>query len=169
MRSVCIFALSLALVGSTLAADKAPKRRHINPSTRSANSAPSGDAVLVGDTLYIAGRIGFEPGTSKLPADVDQEARNLLNGFKAVLTRANMSTDDLVNIQVFSPDPSLYERWNTVYRAYFKKDFPSRGFITSGPLLFNAHFEMQATAVRGGVDAVRKKQIKIDPEWAGGN
>lgn len=162
MRSTLVLALALALVGSALAADKPPKRRHINLPNRPVN-APFSDAVLVGDTLYIAGRIGFDPKTGKLPADVEQEARNLLDGFKAVLAKADMNMDDLVNVQVFCPDVSLFDKWNAVYRSYFKKDFPARAFIGSGPLLFNAHFEMQGTAIKGGAEAAKKKQAELNP------
>ncbi len=166
MRTKIVLALTLALVGSALAADKRPKRRHINIPGRPVN-APFSDAVLVGDTLYVAGRIGFDPKTGKLPDNVEQEARNLLDGFKAVLAQADMTMDDLVTVQVFCPDVSLFERWNAVYRGYFKKDFPARAFIGSGPLLFNAHFEMQGTAIRGGAQAARKKEGKFEPESSG--
>ena len=166
MRSTLVLALALALVGSALAADKPPKRRHINLPNRPVN-APFSDAVLVGDTLYIAGRIGFDPKTGKLPGDVEQEARNLLDGFKAVLAKADMNMDDLVNVQVFCSDVTLFDKWNAVYRGYFKKDFPSRAFIGSGPLLFHAHFEMQGTAIKGGAEAAKKKQPDLNPESPG--
>lgn len=166
MRTTFVLALTLALVGFALAADKPPKRRHINIPGRPVN-APFSDAVLVGDTLYLAGRIGLDPKTGKLPDNVEQEARNVLDGFKAVLAQANMTMDDLVNVQVFCPDVSLFDRWNAVYRSYFKKDFPARAFIGSGPLLFNAHFEMQGTAIRGGAEAAKKKQPKADVDSPG--
>lgn len=156
MRSPLFYAaLLLALIGSALAADKAPKRRHINLPNRSVD-APFSDAVLVGDTLYIAGRIGLDH-RDKLPDSVEQEARNLLDGFVAVLKEANMTMDDMVSVQVFCPDVSLFGKFNAVYRTYFKKDFPARAFIGSGPLLFHAHFEMQGTAVKGGMEAARRK------------
>ncbi len=166
MRLKIALALTLALVGSALAADKQPKRRHINIPGRPVN-APFSDAVLVGDTLYIAGRIGFDAKSGKLPDNIEQEARNVLEGFKAVLAQADMTMDDLVTVQVFCPDVSLFDRWNAVYRGYFKKDFPARAFIGSGPLLFNAHFEMQGTAVRGGTQAAKKKEAKFEPEISG--
>jgi len=56
--------------------------------------------------------------------------------------------DDLVSVQVFCPDLSLYDKFNAVYRSYFTKDFPARAFIGSGPLLRGAHFEAQAIAVK---------------------
>jgi reactive intermediate/imine deaminase len=110
--------------------------------------APFSDGVLVGDTLYLAGRIGIDPASGKPPADAQQEARLVLDGMKAVLAEAGMTMDDLVTVQVFCPDLSLYDGFNAVYRSYFAKDFPARAFIGSGPLLRGGRFEVQATAVR---------------------
>jgi 2-iminobutanoate/2-iminopropanoate deaminase len=162
-KSLCL-ALILSLSVSAFA--QSTKKRHINLPNRNVN-APFSDAVLVGDTLYIAGRIGLDAKTGKVPADVEQEARNVLDGFKAVLAQANMTMDDLVTVQVFCSDVSLFDKWNGVYRSYFKKDFPARAFIGSGKLLFDAHFEMQGTAVKGGEAALKKKLP--EPEAQHGN
>ncbi len=104
--------------------------------------------MLVGDTLYLAGRIGLDPKTGKPPVDAEQEARLLLDGFGAVLAEAGMTTDDLVSVTVYCPDLSLYGKFNGIYRGYFSKDLPPRAFIGSGPLLFGGRFEMQAIAVK---------------------
>ncbi|HEX6879345.1 MAG TPA: Rid family hydrolase [Terriglobales bacterium] len=160
MRAWISLALVLCLGASAAAQNN--KKRHINLPNKNVN-APFSDAVLVGDTLYIAGRIGLDPKTGKVPDDPEQEARNVLDGFKAVLAQADMTMDDLVTVQVFCSDVSLFDKWNGVYRSYFKKDFPARAFIGSGKLLFNARFEMQGTAVKGGVAALRKKAPSSEP------
>lgn len=59
-----------------------------------------------------------------------------------------MTMDDLVCVQVFCPDLSLYAKFNAAYRKFFAKDFPARAFIGSGPLLFGGHFELQGMAVK---------------------
>ena len=87
---------------------------------------PYSDGVLVGDTLYLAGRIGIDPETGKPPAELEKEIRLLLDGMKATLKEAGMTMDDLVSVQVFCPDLSLYEKFNEIYRTYFIKDFPAR-------------------------------------------
>ena len=109
---------------------------------------PYSDAVLAGNTLYLAGRIGVDPQTGKAPEDVEKEIRLLLDGIKTTLGAADLKMDDLVSVQVFCPDLSLYDKFNEVYRTYFTKDFPARAFIGSGPLLRGGHFEMQGIAVR---------------------
>jgi reactive intermediate/imine deaminase len=150
-RTWVVLAVFLAGLGAGAglglgAAKAAPVRKHINLPGKPA--LPFSDAVLVGDTLYLAGRLGLDPATRQPPASAEQEARNLLDQFKAVLAAADMTMDDLVSVQVFCSDVSLFDTWNKIYPGYFTKELPARAFIGSGPLLFGARFEMQATAVR---------------------
>lgn len=122
-------------------------RRHINlPGRKSA--LPFSDAVLVGDTLYLAGRIGIDPVTGRAPTDVNAEIKLLLDGVEAVLTEAGMNIDDLVSVQIFSPDLSLWEPFNAAYVKHFSMELPARAFIGSGPLLLGGRFEMIGVAVR---------------------
>jgi reactive intermediate/imine deaminase len=109
---------------------------------------PFSDAVLVGDTLYLAGTIGLERATGKPPADAAQEARLVLDNMKAMLAQAGLGMDDLVSVQVFCSDVAHYDTFNGIYRTYFKGRFPARAFLGSGPLLFGARFEVQGVAVR---------------------
>ncbi|SRR5712692_7525976 len=149
LAAICGLLLTAAfVVVSTFSSPAAAaKRRVINLPTHSAQ-APYSDAVLVGDTLYVAGRIGYDPKTGKLPDDVEQEVHILLDGVKATLAAAGMTMDDLVSVQVFCPDLSLYDKFNAIYRTYFTKDFPARAFVGSGQLLRGGHFEINAIAVK---------------------
>jgi enamine deaminase RidA (YjgF/YER057c/UK114 family) len=56
--------------------------------------------------------------------------------------------DDLVSVQIFCSDVSQYDAFNTVYRTFFKQEYPARAFLGSGTLLNNARFEVQAIAVK---------------------
>lgn len=123
-------------------------RRYIKLPNPAIAAPPFSDAVLVGDTLYIAGRIGLDPETGFAPNDVDQEVRILLDGFKTVLAEARMTMDHLVYVQVFCPNLSLFDKFNQVYKTYFGRDYPARAFIGSGPLLRGGRFEMIGIARR---------------------
>jgi 2-iminobutanoate/2-iminopropanoate deaminase len=122
-------------------------RRHINLPGRT-SGLPFSDAVLVGDTLYLAGRIGIDPVTGRAPAEVGAEIKLLLDGVEAVLAEAGMTMDDLVSAQIFSPDLSLWESFNTAYVKRFSRELPARAFIGSGPLLLGGRFEMIGIAVK---------------------
>ena len=122
-------------------------RRSINLPGRPA-TLPFSDAVLIGDTLYISGRIGIDPVTQQAPADIDAEIKLLLDGIEAVLAEASMTMDDLVWVQIFSPDVTLWEHFNDVYVKRFSQELPARAFIGSGTLLKGGRFEITAVAVK---------------------
>jgi 2-iminobutanoate/2-iminopropanoate deaminase len=110
---------------------------------------PFADAVLIdGRTLYISGRIGLIPGTRQVPDTPEEEAHLVMQEVQRVLAMAGMTLDHLVSLQVFASDVSLWERFNAVYRTYFKGPLPPRAFLGSGTLLFNARFELQGIAVK---------------------
>ena len=111
--------------------------------------APFSDAILAGNTLYLAGRIGLDPKTGKPPEKIEDEIKILLDGEKEVLAAAGLTMDDLVYVQIASTDLSLFEKFNPIYKSYFTtKDYPAREFIGAGSLLRGGHFELQAIAVK---------------------
>jgi len=110
---------------------------------------PFSDAVLVdGQTLYLSGRIGLIPGTTKVPDTATEEAHLVMQEIQRVLAMAGMTMDNLVSLQIFVSDVSLFEEFNAVYRTYFKDKLPARAFLGSGTLLFGARFELQGIAVK---------------------
>ena len=113
-------------------------------------SLPFSDAVAHGNILFLSGRIGFTPGTTTVPDDPSEEARYMLDGFVAVLREAGLTMHDLVYVQIFTPDVSLFDTFNAVYRTYFadQTKLPARAFLGSGPLLFGARFEMIGIAAK---------------------
>jgi enamine deaminase RidA (YjgF/YER057c/UK114 family) len=125
----------------------AESRSYINLPDRPAG-LPFSDAVLVGDTLYISGRIGLDPVTGEVPASIDSEIELLFDGFQAVLREAGMTMDDLVWVQVYCPDISLWQRFNSAYVRLFSREFPARAFLGSGTLLLKGRFEMLGIAVK---------------------
>ena len=111
--------------------------------------APFSDAILSGNTLYLAGRIGIDPKTGKVPEKIEDEIKVLLDGEKDVLAQAGMAMDDLVYVQIACTDLSLFGKFNPIYASYFTtKDYPAREFIGAGSLLAGGHFELQAIAVK---------------------
>lgn len=151
MRTARIFAVGLlvggAVVGTltTTRAQGGAERRAINLPARTVQ-APFSDAVLAGDTLYLSGRLGLENG--QVPADPQQEARNVLDQIQAVLAEADMTMDDLVSVQVFCSDVAFFGDFNAVYTSYFSEAPPARAFLGSGALLRGARFEVMGIAVR---------------------
>jgi 2-iminobutanoate/2-iminopropanoate deaminase len=129
------------------AARQSPQRRYFQ-STGSLAGLPFSNAVLVGNTLYVAGHIGVDDASGQAPADLDREIQLLLDQFRATLAQAGMKMDNLVSANVYCTDLSLYDKFNTSYRKQFSKDFPARAFVGVASLLRGAHFEMEGVAVK---------------------
>ena len=115
-------------------------------SARYAANLPFSDAVWHGDTLYLSGHLGLDPKTGKVGATPEEEARLVLDGIKQTLESAGLTMEDLLSVQIFCSDVTLFEKFNVVYRTYFKGEFPARAFLGSGKLLFDARFEVQGIA-----------------------
>ena len=150
MRRISL-AVAVAVIAGLLISAGLSQRsesvRYMNVPGRS-DDLPYSNAVLVGDTLYLAGAIGVDPSTGGPPSDVKEEVKIVLDGMKSRLEMVGMTMDNLVTVQVFCPDLSLYDAFNEVYRTYFKDHYPARGFIGSGPLLRGGRFEVMGVAVK---------------------
>ncbi|HKM48260.1 MAG TPA: RidA family protein [Terriglobales bacterium] len=144
-----IFGLVLVLLISIASFAAEPDRKHVvvHPST-ARNAFPFSDAVLLGNTLYVAGTVGFDPATGKPPASPEQEARLAMDALKQVVESQGMAMDDLVSVQVFCTDFTLYDTFNGVYRTYFHDQFPARAFIGVASLIRGARFEVMGIAVK---------------------
>src|ERR1035438_10464163 len=94
-----------------------------------AANRPFSDAVQVGDTLYLAGKMGPDKD-GKWPAAFADEARNALNGAGEVLKAAGYEPADVVKVTVFISDMKNFDEWNKVYREFFKgPDLPARSTV----------------------------------------
>lgn len=139
---------ALIVLAALPAALAAQGRRYIDARMASDTTVPPFSAgVVVGNTLYLAGKIGLT-ADRKIPATAEEEARLVLDDMKSTLEKAGMSMDDLVSVQIFCSDVKHYDAFNKVYRTYFKKEFPARAFLGAGTLLFGARFEVQGIAVK---------------------
>ena len=135
--------VAVAFAGAAIAAD----RSYIGGRSAADEGVPPfSGAVMVDDTLYLSGALGLVDG--KVPDDPAEEARAVLDAIKSTLEDAGMTMDDLVSVQIFCSDVSHYGAFNDVYRTYFTQEYPARAFIGSGKLLFDARFEVMATAVK---------------------
>lgn len=151
LASVLVFTLSPMLL---CAADATPRFLVLDSSPARAQ-LPFSDAVRTGDTLYVAGTIGIDPGTlsdpktARVGAEPADEARFALDAVKHTLEAAGFKMDDLVSVTIYCTDLDLYGTFNDVYRTYFHGHFPARAFIGASKLVRSARFEVMGTAVKG--------------------
>jgi 2-iminobutanoate/2-iminopropanoate deaminase len=144
-------ALAVAAIAVSLLARAAPDEPRYVVGDRSAARAnlPFSDAVWSGNTLYVAGHIGLDPNTQKVPADPALEAKLVLDSVKATVERAGLGMDDFLSVTVYCSDLNLYDTFNAVYKNYFHVNYPARAFVGVAQLVRGAHFEVQGVAAKG--------------------
>src|SRR5216683_924805 len=87
---------------------------------------PFSPGILVGDTLYVSGEIGFDLHTGRIPKDSDAEVKACLDRIGIVLKAAGMDYSNVVSAQAFLTDITQFKRMNAVYASVFKTPRPAR-------------------------------------------
>ena len=87
---------------------------------------PFSPGILVDGTLYVAGQIGSDLKTGKVPENFEAEVRQCLDNVGIILKEAGFSFGDAVSVQVYLTDMDLFARMNAVYVTYFKEPRPVR-------------------------------------------
>ena len=124
-------------------------RRAISTDRAPAALASYSQAILVGDSLYLAGQVGLDPATGQLVSGgLQAEARRALENCKAILEAAGFKLADVVQVQVFLADVSDYAAFNEVYAGYFPPPAPARAAVAVAALPRGARVEVLMTAVR---------------------
>ena len=108
---------------------------------------PFSEAVQLGDTLYVSGQLGNQPGTLTLvPGGMDAEAKQALENMKAILERHGSSLDHVVKCTVFLADIKEWPAFNVIYRSYFKENLPARSALAASGLALGARVEVECIA-----------------------
>ena len=113
------------------------------------DAIPFSPGILVGDTLYVSGEIGFDLHTGEIPKDFEAEVKACLDSIGIILRAAGMDYPDVVSVQVFLTDITLFKRMNAVYGSVFKMPRPARVTVGVSALAVPAaHIEIMVTAQR---------------------
>jgi len=120
----------------------------INTPKAPAPIGPYNQAVLVGDWLFISGQIAIVPPTNELNLNsIEEEATQVMENLKAILTEANISFANVVKTTIFLSDMALFAKVNEIYGSYFTGDYPSRETLAVKSLPKNVNVEISMIAV----------------------
>ncbi len=107
---------------------------------------PFSPAVWAGQTLYVAGQIGSDLKTGKIPETFEDEVKTCLDNVGVILKAAGLGFDDVVTVNVYLTDMSLFQRMNSVYISYFKEPRPARTTVGVSGLAGGAKIEITVAA-----------------------
>lgn len=146
-------ALAAGTAGSALAKPKVqakPKSSKKKVSTERAPKpvGPYSQAIVAGNTIYVAGQGPFDPLTGKMPASFEEQAVQVFENIKAIVEAGGAKLGDVVKVNVYLADLGNFARMNEVYRRYFSGDFPARATVGT-QLLGGMGIEVECIAVKG--------------------
>lgn len=142
-------ATSLATSSLAALAETPPAIEFLNSGKVTPTTLPFSEAVRVGNTLYLSGQIGIQPGTLNLaPGGIQSEARQTLENIKTTLETHGYTMRDVVKCTVMLADIAEWASFNEVYKSYFAPPYPARSALGANGLAMGARVEVECLAVR---------------------
>lgn len=112
---------------------------------------PFSEGVRVGNTLYLSGQIGVQPGTLTLvPGGMVAEARQTMENIRTTLTAHGYSMSDVVKCTVMLADMADWPAFNAVYQTFFQPPYPARSALGANGLALGARVEVECLAIGRG-------------------
>jgi reactive intermediate/imine deaminase len=109
---------------------------------------PFSEAVRVGRTLYLSGKIGTVPGTGELAeGGIGPETRQTMENIRLVLERHGSSLESVASCAVYLADIAEWPAMNEVYRTFFTSGFPARSAMAASGLALGARVEITCIAI----------------------
>jgi len=111
---------------------------------------PYSQAVLSGNTLYVSGQIPINPESEQLiTSSVKAQTKQIMENIKAVLSKAEMSFENVVKTTIFITDMNDFSAINSVYQGYFSdQNAPARETVEVSRLPKDVNVEISVIAVR---------------------
>ena len=104
-------------------------------------------AVRCGDTLYLSGQIGLDPGSGQLVEGVEKQIQRVFGNLKAVAEAGGASLGDVVKLTVYLTDLANFARVNEAMSQHFSQPYPARAVVGVASLPRGALIEADAVIV----------------------
>jgi 2-iminobutanoate/2-iminopropanoate deaminase len=108
---------------------------------------PYSQAVQFGNMLFVSGQIPIIPSTGELvQGDIKDEAKQVMENLKAVLTEAGMDFSHVIKSTIFLMDMGKFAQVNEVYGSYFGDNPPARETVQVAGLPKGVQVEISVIA-----------------------
>ena len=107
------------------------------------------EAVRVGHTLYLTGKLGTAPGQGLVEGGIQAETRQTLTNIGEALERYGSSMEEVVKCTVFLADMAEWGAMNEVYVEFFPAHKPARSAVGVNGLALGARVEIECIATVG--------------------
>ena len=82
-------------------------------------------AIDTGNTIYLSGQVPLDPNTMELVKGDEEQIRQVFRNIQAVCDAAEVSLDDIVKLNVYLSDLSVFAKVNEVMKELFSEPYPA--------------------------------------------
>ncbi len=109
---------------------------------------PYNQAIVAGNTIYVAGQGPINPKTGELVTGaIQDQAKQVFENIKAILEAGGFAMSDVVKVTAYLTDLGDFAKYNEVYKQYFVEPYPARATVGS-QLLMHTNIEVDCIAVK---------------------
>ena len=105
-------------------------------------------AIDTGNTIYLSGQVPLDPNTMELVEGDDEQIRQVFKNIQAVCDAAGVSLDDIVKLNVYLSDLSVFAKVNEVMNELFSEPYPARAAIQVAKLPLDSLIEVEGIIVK---------------------
>jgi 2-iminobutanoate/2-iminopropanoate deaminase len=109
---------------------------------------PFSDAIVAGNTLYLAGQEGADASDKLVSGGIGPETTAALENVQKVLKAAGFEMRDIVSVTVYLADLHEFPDMNKIYKSVMPDPKPARATIQAAALVNNARIEISVIAVK---------------------
>ena len=99
-----------------------------------------------GDLIFVAGQVGVEPETGRIPSSFADQLKLVLDHIRNILESTGSSMDQVLKMTVFLKDRVYRTEYDEIFKTYFKGGFPARSTIVADLMGEDFLVEIEAIA-----------------------
>ena len=90
-------------------------------------TGPFSQAIITGNTVYVAGQVAMNPRTGQtVEGGFEEQAVQVFENLKAIVEAAGSSMANVARVNVYLADLTNFPKMNEIYRRYFTEVYPAR-------------------------------------------
>ena len=105
-------------------------------------------AIEAGNIIYLSGQIPLDPKTMKLVEGNENQIRQVFKNIQAVCESSEVSLNEIVKLNVYLSDLSVFSLVNEVMKELFSEPYPARAAIQVAKLPLDSLIEVEGIIVK---------------------
>ena len=105
-------------------------------------------AIAVDNVIYMSGQIPLDPQTMKLVDGDENQIRQVFKNIKAVCEASGANLEDVVKLNIYLSDLSVFAQVNEVMREFFSEPYPARAAVQVAKLPLDSLIEIEGIVVK---------------------